>query len=121
MEMIDEGMPVRDSLRQVWFNLFRFAVEHPDYAQFSEQFSNSPYNNQVDQRDIDRMFSPLIKLVMHGIKRKILKDVNVDIINTFILYPVSILANSRLCRNFDSRSETDVEQAFQLAWDAIKL
>lgn len=121
METIDEGMPVRDSLRQVWFNLFRFAVEHPDYAQFSEQFSNSPYNNQVEQRDIDRMFNPLVKLILRGIERKILKNVNVDIINTFVLYPVSILANSRLSRNFDPKAKADVEQAFQLAWDAIKL
>lgn len=121
VEDIDEDMPIRDSLKQVWANLFRFAVNHPAYGMFAEQFSNSPYNNRVDQGDIDRLFSPLIKIILRGMERKIIKNVNVDIINSFVLYPVSILANPRLSRNFDPTSDEQVDLAFQLAWDAIKL
>lgn len=121
VEDIVEDMPIRDSLKQVWFNLFRFTVQHPNYGMYAEQFSNSPYNNRVDQGDIDRLFNPLIKIILLGMERKIIKNVNVDIINSFILYPVSILANPRLCRNFDATSLEQVNLAFQLAWDAIKL
>lgn len=119
-ESVDENLPIRDSFRQIWFNLFKFTVNHPDYFHFSEQFSNSPYNDQVDQKQIDDLFIPLVKLIRRGIKWKIIKDVNVDIVSAFVYYPVVILSNPRLCRNFRMTDE-QVELSFQLAWDAIKL
>ena len=119
MEEIDEAQPILDSFRQIWFNLFQFTVQHPDYFQFSEQFSNSPFNDQRLQNDIDQMFMPIAKLIRRGIKRKVIKDLDVDIISAFIFYPVIILANPRLCRNFDATDE-QIDQSFQLAWDAIK-
>jgi AcrR family transcriptional regulator len=119
-EKIDETSPIRDCFRQIWFNLFRFTVEHPDYFQFSEQFSNSPYNDKIDQEEIDRMFVPIGNLIRRGIEQKIIKDMAVDIISAFVFYPVIILSNPRLCRNFHM-TEEQVEQTFRLAWDAIKL
>jgi AcrR family transcriptional regulator len=120
MDEIDDTLPVRDIFRQIWFNLFQFTVEHPDYFQFSEQFSNSPFNDQRLQNDIDQMFKPIGQLIRRGIARKVIKDLDVDIISAFIFYPVIILANPRLCRNFDATDE-QIERSFQLAWDAIKL
>jgi AcrR family transcriptional regulator len=119
-EDIDETLPVRDIFRQIWFNLFRFTVKHTDYFQFSEQFANSPIYDQVDQKEIERMFRPIGRLIQHGIKQKIIKNMAVDIISAFVFYPVIILANPRLCKNF-SVTDEQVEQSFQLAWDAIKL
>jgi AcrR family transcriptional regulator len=117
---IDDTLPLRDVFRKVWFNLCQFTVEHADYFQFSEQFGNSPIYDQVNHKEIDRMFRPMSALVQKGIKLKIIKDVNLDIISAFIFYPVIILANPRLCKNFLMTDE-HVENSFQLAWDAIKL
>lgn len=116
---IDETLPIRDIFRQIWFNMFEFTTKHLDYFQFSEQFSNSPYNDQVNQKNIDRMFKPIGNLIRLGIKEKIIKDRNVDIISAFIFYPVIILSNPRLCKNFEITPE-QIETSFQLAWDAIK-
>jgi len=93
---------------------------HPDYFQFSEQFANSPYFDRVDAQTIERLFKPVGDLIRQGIRRKIIKDMEVDIISAFVFYPVLILANPRLCRNFDMTPE-QIDRAFQLAWDAIKL
>lgn len=120
LEDIDEALPIRDNFRLIWVNLFQFTVEHPDYFQFSEQFSNSPYNDHTLQNDIDEMFIPIVKLIRRGIKRKVIKNLDVDIISAFVFYPVIILANPRLCRNFDATDE-QIDQSFQMAWDAIKL
>ncbi len=120
MEGIDETLPIRDNFRQIWFNLFQFTVKYPDYFQFSEQFSNSPYNDRSLQNDIDQKFMPIAKLIRRGIERKVIKNLEVDLISAFVFYPVIILANPRLCRNFDPTDE-QIDQSFQLAWDAIKL
>ncbi len=117
---IDATLPIRDIFRQVWFNLFRFTAEHPDYFHFSEQFSNSPFFERINQKEIDRMFTPIADIIRRGITLKIIKNVEVDIILAFVFYPVIILANPRLCKNFHV-TEAQVEQSFQLAWDAIKL
>lgn len=117
---IDEKLPVRDNFRQVWFNLFRFTARHPDYFQFSEQFSNSPYNDRINQKKIDGMFMPIADLIRHGIEMKIIKNVDVEIITAFVFYPVIILSNPRLCRNFNM-TDKQIDQSFQLAWDAVKL
>lgn len=117
---IDETLPIKKIFRKIWFNMFEFTVRHPDYFQFSEQFSNSPYNDQVNQKNIDSMFKPIGNLIRLGIKQKIIKDRNVDIISAFIFYPVIILSNPRLCKHFEMTPE-QIEISFQLAWDAIKL
>jgi len=119
LEGISEELPVKDSFRRVWCNLFQFTVKYPNYFHFSEQFSNSPYNGQINQKAIDKMFMPIAHLIRQGIEQKIIKDVDVDIISAFIFYPVIILANPRLCKNFIV-TDVQVEQSFQLAWDAIK-
>ena len=119
-EDMDETLPIRDSFRKIWFNLFKFTAKHLDYFQFSEQFSNSPYNDKINQQDIDRMFFPIGSLIRRGIEQKVIKNMGVDIISAFVFYPVIILSNPRLCRNFDMTHD-QVEQTFQLAWDAIKL
>lgn len=117
---IDDDLPIRDSFRQAWFNLFRFTVDHPAYFNFAEQFSNSPFLDKVNQADVDRMYLPLGNLIRRGIERKIIKDVGVDIIGAFIIYPIIILSNPKLYRGIEITEEA-VEQSFQLAWDAIKL
>lgn len=116
---IEGSIPVRDCFKQMWINLFEFASRHTDYLQFSEQFANSPYAEQVDQARIDKMLEPLGSLIRKGIEMKIIKDVNPDVIGAFIFYPVIILSNPRLCRNFNITDE-QVNSSFQLAWDAIR-
>ena len=117
---IDETMPIRDIFRQIWFNTFEFTANHPNYFQFSEQFANSPYNDQIDQKNIDQMFKPIGDLIRRGIRLKIIKNLSVDIISAFIFYPIIILSNPRLCRSFEMTHE-QIEASFHLAWDAIKL
>jgi hypothetical protein len=55
-----------------------------------------------------------------GIEQKIIKDVNFDVLTAFIFYPIYSLSNKRLCKGFE-KSEENIEVAFNLAWDAIKL
>lgn len=120
MNDVDDDMPIRDCFDQVWRNHFIFATTNRAHARFAEQFANSPYNEQVDQSRIDEMYEPLGRLIKKGIEMKVLKDVNPDMIGAFVFYPVMILTNPRLCRNFRITDE-QIEKSFQLAWDAIKL
>lgn len=116
---VDESRPIRDILRQVWLNMFDHISKHLDYFSYTEQFSNSPYTDLVDHSSLERYFEPLFRVIQRGIDEKIIKDVDRDILAVFIWHPIMVLANPRLCKSFEM-TEKNVEDAFTMAWDAIR-
>ena len=116
----NDKLPIRDILRNVWFNMFEYISNNLEYYNFIEQFSNSPYSSLVNKKEVEQYFDPLIKVLQSGIEQKIIKNVNLDILGAFMFYPITVLANSRLCQDFELNEE-NIEIAFTLAWDAIKL
>jgi len=116
----DDSLPIRDILRNVWFNMFEYVSNNLEYYKFVEQFSNSPYSTLVDRQEVEQYFVPLINVLQRGIEQKIIKDVNFDILTAFMYHPITILANPGLCREFEPNEE-NIDIAFTLAWDAVKL
>ena len=116
---INDNMPIRDTLKQIWENIFSYVAVHQGYFQFSEQFANSPYSELVDQTEMEQCFIPIIEVLQKGKEQKIIKNVSFDMLSAFMFFPAMSLANSRLCENFDKNDE-NIELAFNLAWDAIR-
>ena len=116
----DARMPIRGILERAWFNMFRYAMEQSHYFHFAEQFANSPYADLIDLEEVESYFEPIIQALQNGIHQKIVKDVSVDILKAFIYYPIVVLSNSRMCRDFKI-CEENMKTAFRLAWDAIKI
>ena len=116
----NDRLPIRDIFRNVWFNMFEYIANNLEYYKFAEQFSNSPYSSLVNKQEVEQYFDPLIKVLQSGIEQKIIKNVNLDILTAFMFYPITVLANPSLCQDFKLNAE-NIETAFTLAWDAIKL
>ncbi len=115
----DESRPIRDILRRVWFNMFAQISSHLDYFRYAEQFANSPYADLVDKASLERFFEPLFRVIQRGIDQKIIKDVDKNILTVFIWHPIMVLANPHHCRSFEI-TDDNIEEAFTMAWDAIK-
>ncbi len=120
MKNFDSAKPFRDILKTLWYNGFDFVLNNKDYNQFAEQFSNSPYSDLVDKKEIEKHFSPIISLLKRGIDQKIIKDVPFDLLTAFIFYPMMTLSNPKLCSSIKLDKKT-IAQSFNLAWDAVKL
>lgn len=120
MKDFNPDRPIRDILKKMWFNAFEYTSQYPHYFQFTEQFANSAYASLVDKRQVEKYFEPMVKVLQSGIEQKIIKDVSFEILSVFMFYPVMLLSNPRLCANFEFSKE-NIEKAFTLAWDAIKL
>ncbi|MCP5104017.1 MAG: TetR/AcrR family transcriptional regulator [bacterium] len=120
MTDFNPDMPIRDILKKFWFHAFEYIAEYPDYFQFTEQFSYSPYSELVDKEKVEKYFEPIFQILNKGIEQKIIKNVTMEVLSVFMFYPVMLLANPRLCANFQLNAE-NIETAFTLAWDAIKL
>lgn len=120
LQDFDSRLPVRDILEKIWFNLFEYVSNQPDYFKFAEQFSNSPYSSLVDQETLDQYYESVFNVLQRGIDEKIIKNVHFDILTAFMFYPMLALSKSGLCQDFELNDE-HIETAFTLAWDAIKL
>ncbi len=120
MDGFDESLPIRDILRLVWFNMFKFASDNSDYIKYIDQFSNSPYSQLVNKEELDKFFQPIVNVWITGIEQKIIKNVNPEILGAFMYQPIIFLSNKNHCKNFELTDE-NIETAFTLAWDAIKL
>ena len=116
----EDTLPIRDILDKIWLNMFSYISKYPEYLQFSEQFSNSPYNTLVDKSEVEKYFEPIFSVLKRGIDQKIIKDVSFDILATFIFHPIFTLSNQQLCKSFE-KNEKNIQIAFGLAWDAIRV
>jgi AcrR family transcriptional regulator len=120
MKRFDASRPIRDILQVVWQNGFDYISHHAGYFQFTEQFANSPYAALADSEEIDRHYLPLMNVLQSGIEQKIIKNVPLEILIAFVFYPIMTLTNARLHGHF-RLEEAQIELAFGMAWDAIKL
>ncbi len=116
----DESLPIRDIFKKFWYNSFDYIGQFPHYFQFTEQFSSSPFSDLVNKEAVENSYAQMMQVIQKGITQKIIKDVDFDILTTFMFYPIFTLCNKRLCQSF-SKTEHNIEKAFTLAWDAIKL
>lgn len=120
LENFDPKLPVRDILQNTWHKIFNYVAANREDFRYAEQFSNSPYTELLDKSEIEKFFQPIIHVIERGIREKVIKDVHFEILTTFIFSPITILANPNHCHSFKI-TEENVDTAFQLAWDAIKL
>lgn len=120
LEGFDASLPIRDILLNIWRAMSAYIKKHPEYIQFTEQFANSPYNDLVNREMIEKYFAPIIEVLQRGIDQKIIKDVDFDILAAFIFFPILALSNPSKCHDFELTPD-NIETAFNLAWDAIKL
>lgn len=116
----NDSRPFRDILFTFWKNTFEFVKDNRSLYQYSIQFSNSPYTELVDHKELEKHFEPLFKVLQNGIDQKVIKDVSFEILSAFVFYPVMILSNPKMCKGIELDDEI-IETSFTLAWDAIKL
>ena len=82
---IDDTKPIRDILKIMWFNIFEFTNKRPEYFQFTEQFSNSPYVDLVDRELVEKSFKPVFAIIQNGMEQKIIKNVPMEILAAFMV------------------------------------
>lgn len=120
LEGFDESLPIHDIFHRVWHNTFAYVSSNPEEFRYAEQFSNSPYSELVDPLRIQQSFEPLLRVIQRGIDEKVLKNVSLDVFGAFMIHPIMVLANRSHCKTFEATHE-NIEIAFRMAWDALRL
>ena len=120
MKGFDESAPLKESLRKLWHNSFKFVSENKGLLQYYDQFLNSPYSDLVEDLHDTVGFQHFYAAFESAAREKIIKKVDVKLLTAFIFPPLAKLANPRTSGGF-KMTRKNIESAFEMAWDAIKL
>lgn len=109
----------KTALAKVIRNYLDFILANKDAFLFLQQFTNSPYMTELDDREASTYFTPMYQLVKKGQKEGIFKDVDTDLLFAYIEPPITELAK-RYFRGEVDFTEDRIDTLVNLAWSAIK-
>lgn len=120
MRKFDASLPLRDIIKNFCLSVYEYNSRNQGKGMFLDQFSNTPYTDLVDHEKLGRLFAPVMNAIEMGVKQKILKDINRKRIIMFCYFPFAMLANPRHCGEGCVLTDKDVEDIFNMTWDAIR-
>jgi AcrR family transcriptional regulator len=120
MKGFDESAPLKESLRKLWHNSFKFVSQNKDLLEYNDQFLNSPYIDLVDDTELMDGFQCFYAVFESAAREKIIKKVDVNLLTAFIFSPLSKLANPRTSGGL-KMTKNNIETAFEMVWDGIRL
>ncbi len=116
----DDTLPIREALKDIWVKMFKHMTQNQDEYKFAVQFANSPYISLVNREELEAHYEPILALLQKGIEQKLIKNVETELLTVFVFYPLTYLTNPRSCSG-SLLGNIDIDTAFTMAWDAIKV
>jgi AcrR family transcriptional regulator len=115
-----ESTCVKESFKQIWFNIAHFKLNHIEEADFLSQCDNTPIIDEEIKREGLKHLQPLLELWERGIREGIIKPISPYLLYAFTIYPLAFLTNKQFKSSCDL-TEDKLNEAFNVAWDSIKL
>tara|TARA_E500000331_G_scaffold329177_1_gene349511 strand:+ start:1252 stop:1845 length:594 start_codon:yes stop_codon:yes gene_type:complete len=126
MEGFDESSPLKEMFRKIWDNSFKFIAEKRDRMQYHAQFLNSPYSDLVSDTKASDILRPFLAALECGAREKVIKSVDENILVSVMFSAIPVLSGAMPAISGSTSEKIDamqknIETAFEMAWDAIKL
>ena len=115
---LNSALSVKDGVELVWNNGLADRLEEPARFRFMQQYTNSPYIENVTREEGIKLFSQIIQLWHQGKSEKIIRDLDDLVIYAMLFSPLDALAKQHLQGQFDL--EKTRKEVFQSCWNAIK-
>ena len=116
----NEDMPVKKGFEIIWHNIADYTLNQIDEAIFLLQCDNTPMITEEIREEGLKHLQPLLNLWSRGTNEGIIKPVSPYILYAYSIYPLSFLLAAS-DRNHFKLTKISLQEAFQAAWDAIKV
>ena len=116
----NEEACVKESFKQIWFNIANFKLNKIEESNFLSQCDNTPIINEEIKREGLKHLQPLVDLWERGKTEGVLKQITPYLMYAFAIYPLNFLTNNQYKNSCDLTDER-INTAFNVAWDSIKL
>ncbi|MDV7186406.1 TetR/AcrR family transcriptional regulator [Lutibacter sp. TH_r2] len=115
-----KNLTVKKAFEIIWFNIADFRMKNNDEAIFLSQCENTPIVDKSISEEGLKHLQPLVDLWEKGKTEGIIKPICPFLLYSFTIYPMAFLMTKQHREDY-KLSNKDFEQAFQCAWDSIKL
>ncbi len=119
LQNYDQNQPLRIQMRQIWGNIFRFFLKHPQEAVFLEQYTTSPYYRPEIEAEVRQYYTPIAECFQRAQQEMIIKDFPMAVLGTLTLDVASSLAQKHAAGLFDLTDEL-MERIIDASWEAIR-
>lgn len=115
-----ENMPVEAGFKLIWNRIADFKLKEHEDAMFLAQCDNTPMIDEASRKEGIKNLQPLLDLWALGKAEGIIKPISDYILYAYAINPLSFLMISQK-RGAFNLDKTHLEEAYQAAWNSIKL
>lgn len=116
----DESTSVELGFEVIWKRIADFKLKEPENAMFLAQCDNTPMIDEPSRQEGIKHLQPLLDLWTRGKNEGIIKPMSDYILYAYAINPLSFLVISQK-RGVFTLDETHIEEAYQSAWNSIKV
>lgn len=116
----DTEMSVQEGFEMIWKRIADFKLKELDEALFLSQCDNTPIIDEPSRQQGIKHLQPLLDLWNKGKNEGIIKPISDYILYAYTISPLSFLMLMQQRNTLKITNET-IEEAYQAAWDAIRL
>ncbi|TAF65423.1 MAG: TetR/AcrR family transcriptional regulator [Cytophagales bacterium] len=117
---IDSQVPFKINFMRVWQSYLQFSLENPAIATLLEQLHQSNYLSAEARKEAEDLLNPIRNLLEEGKKQLLIKPIDNELLLSFLSGSINQLAR-RLHEKQINITNTHIEQAFEMAWDSVRL
>ncbi|MDX6745957.1 TetR/AcrR family transcriptional regulator [Polaribacter sp. PL03] len=119
-ETYDATMSVEDGFELIWKRIANFKLKECENAMFLAQCDNTPMIDEPSRQEGIKHLQPLLDLWFRGIEEGIIKPMSDYLLYAYSINPLSFLMMSEKRGTF-KLDKTHIEEAYQSAWNSIKV
>lgn len=116
----DENMPVEAGFELIWKRIADFKLKESENALFLAQCDNTPMIDEESRQEGIKHLQPLLDLWARGKKEGIIKPISDYLLYAYAINPLSFLMIAQK-RGSIALHKTHLEEAYQCAWNSIKI
>ena len=115
-----KDMDIAQGFETIWKRIADFKLKQTDEALFLAQCDNTPMIDELSRNEGIKHLQPLLDLWERGQKEGIIKPISPYLLYAYTINPLSFLIVMQQ-RGVFQLSNAHIEEAFQSAWDSIKV
>ena len=119
-ETYSEDMPVEKGFKLIWNRIANFKLKDCENAMFLAQCDNTPMIDETSRQEGIRHLQPLLDLWERGKNEGLIKPVSDYLLYAYSINPLSFLMMAQK-RGAFQLDKTHLEEAYQSAWNSIKI
>jgi AcrR family transcriptional regulator len=116
----DENQSIKESFQLIWFNIANYKLNEVEEAIFLSQCDNTPMIDDESRQKGLKHLQPLLDLWERGQQKGVIKLISPYLLYAYTIYPLAFLTSMQQKDSFQL-TEKNLNEAFQSAWDSIKI